>query len=190
VAVDYDERGRAASGIRAAMSFPTGREKETAAMKIRWSTTLVSALLLSLCLFGYIPGSLRLALNWQDLRFSCVVVQNFSMSMGLYGIGFVMIGLITLWTGYRKRELSAWFVMFIILLFFSFSGGVFPWITRWITQFHTLTEWARWFAGVPWNALLSKGPALGIINFVVMLIALLLPIKAFFGTRYDLNESN
>ena len=148
-------------------------------MKIRWSTTLVSALLLSLCLFGYIPGSLRLALNWQDLRFSCVVVQNFSMSMGLYGIGFVMIGLITLWTGYRKRERSAWFVMLIILLFFSFSGGVLPWITR----FHTRAEWALWVGGIRWCAWLSTGTALGIIIFVIMLIALLLPIKAFFWTK-------
>ncbi len=149
-------------------------------MKIRWSTTLVSALILSLCLLVVIPGSLRFALDWHALRFSCVVVQNFTMSMGLYRLGFVMIGMIVLWTGYRKRERSAWFVMFIILLFFSFSGDVLPWITQWTMQWHTLTEWARWFTGVPWDALLSKGPGIGIINFLVMLVALLLPIKAFF----------
>jgi len=148
-------------------------------MKIRWDMTLVSALLLSLCLLGCIPGSLRLALNWQELRFSCVVVQNFTMSIGLLRFGYVMIGLIILWTGYRKGERWAWFVMLAILLFFSFSVDVLPWIM----QFHTRTQWALWARGLQWCAWLRTGTALGVINFVVMLIALLLPVKAFFWTK-------
>lgn len=148
-------------------------------MKIRWSSTLVSALLLSLCLLRCIPGSLRLISNWQELRFSCVVVQNFSMSIGLYGIGFVAIGLIVLWTGYRKRERWAWFVMLIILLFFSFSGDVLPWIM----QFHTRAEWDLWAGGLRWGVWLRTGTGLGVTNFVVMSIALFVPIKAFFRTK-------
>jgi ABC-type uncharacterized transport system YnjBCD permease subunit len=73
-----------------------------------------------------LPGSLRFASTWRELYFEApgVKEQNLLMRLGFCSLGLEMIGLIVLWTGYRKKERWAWFVMLIILLFFVFPLNV------------------------------------------------------------------
>jgi len=51
---------------------------------------------------------------------------NFKTPLGFAYLGIVAIGLIVLWTRYRKKERWAWFVMLIILLCFPFPSSVLP----------------------------------------------------------------
>jgi len=88
-------------------------------MKVRFTGTLVSALLLSLCLAALIPAALRNVLTWKQLHLEMgpsVRVDNFLIPFGFLHLGIAMVGLIVLWTGYIKRKRWAWFVMLIILL--------------------------------------------------------------------------
>lgn len=151
-------------------------------MKIRWSTTLISALLLSLCLMTFIPGSLKFASTWRKLYFDAgdFKEQNLLMPLGFCVLGLVMIGLIVLWTGYRKRERWTWFVMLIILLFFVFPLNVLPPLLINMQEGGGV-RWSYWF-GIRWvwGDPVGMGFALGVITFLVMLVSLLLPIKAFF----------
>jgi biopolymer transport protein ExbD len=121
---------------------------------------------------------------------------NFETPLGFAYIGILAIGLIVLWTGYRKKERWAWFVMLIILFCFSFPSSVLPvllqihrfgwsvlrdlfgaswggeWLHCWIVSLRP--NYSVGIACVP-VLILS-----GLVKFLVMLAALLLPIKAFF----------
>lgn len=171
-------------------------------LKVRCTSTLVSALLLSLCLSALIPAALRNILTWKQPYLdmgSGVRVENFLMPFGFFHLGIVIIGLIVLWTGYRRTERWAWFVMLVVLLCFFFPSSVLPVLLQIRAQDY---RWSMLLdllraspAGGLWHCL-AIAPAccdyavgvdcmavlmlIGILNFVVMVVALLLPIKEFF----------
>jgi hypothetical protein len=162
-------------------------------MKLRCNTTLISALLISLCLVISTPTSLELASTWKVVLYQCTLEQehhfleeNRMMPVGLYSLGFEIIGLIVLWTGYRKKERWSWFVMVIILLFFVFPSIVLPQILP-ITQdpvpfklvFPQYFYYGLYIEILKGNHL-AIWIAIGQLTFPVMAAALLLPIKAFF----------
>lgn len=149
-------------------------------MRTRCSTTLVSILVMSVCLVAFIPGSLRFVSTWRDLYFDIdgVKEQNLFMPLGFYSLGLEMIGLIVLWTAYRRRERWAWFVMLIILVCFVFPiNGLQVILTMQTPAF----AWSYWLNGIRDGAPESIWAAVGALIVVVMSVALLLPIKAFFG---------
>ncbi len=148
-------------------------------MKTRFNTTSISALVVSVCLITFIPGSLRFASTWREIYFQApgFKEQNFLMPLGFCALGLEMIGLIVLWTGFRKKERWAWFVMLIILLFFVFPLNVLKLLLDMQTPSF---EWSAWFRGIREGYPPSIGLAVGVLNFLVMLAALILPTKAFF----------
>jgi hypothetical protein len=171
-------------------------------MKISCNATLTSAVLLSLCLVTMIPAGLRNASTWRDFKLfapGLQQIQNYLVFFGFFILGFVMIGLIVLWTGYRKRERWAWFVMLIILLCFVFPFNVLP-VLMLIRTGNLQWSYLLGFLGVfldegSWHCLkstffgcncsvgiicVSVAMQIGLLKFLVMLIALLLPVKAFF----------
>ena len=142
---------------------------------------------MSLSLVGLIPGSLRFASTWRELYLTPRLhIENDRVVIGFYALGLVFIGLIVLWTGFRKRERWAWFVMLVILLFFVFPGYVLRQLVLTyelklgLSDFLQLIPLA--WGGGNWQSQ-SIGILLGMLTFVVMLVALLLPVKAFFGRR-------
>lgn len=153
-------------------------------MKSRCNTTLVSTLLMSLCLMALIPGSLRFASTWRELYFEAAGYreQNLLMPLGFYSLGLEMIGLIALWTGYRKKERWAWLVLLILLLFFVFPTNVLKLILEMQTPSF---DWSAWFQGIRDGYWPSIWMAVGLLNFLVMVVALLLPVKAFFWRQAD-----
>jgi hypothetical protein len=146
-------------------------------MKIRHTIT-ISAIVVSLCLVLLIPGSLRFIYTWKEIYFDAPGFreQNLLMPLGFYSLGFEMIGLIVLWTGYIKRERWAWFVMLIILVCFVFPLNVLKLLLDMGTPSF---DWLAWFQGIREGYLPSVWMAVGVLNFSIMLVALLLPIKAF-----------
>jgi len=179
-------------------------------MNNRYSTTSISALLFSLCLVTIIPGSIVNAATWKQLYLDSpdvnVKVQNYFAAFGFVYLGIVMIGLIVLWTGYRKRERWAWFIMLIILLFFDFPSSVLPvflLIRDQNYQWSILLDLFGAFREQGWSHCLAIKPAfnsvgiecvdvaisIGLVRSLVMSIALLLPVKAFFWRKSAARES-
>jgi hypothetical protein len=168
-------------------------------MKSRYSTTSISALLLSLCLITIIPGAIANAATWKELYLDWpgVKIQNYFAPFGFVFLGVATIGLIILWTGYRKRERWAWFIMLIILLCFDFPSSVLPVFLlirdqnyQWSILLALLTPFREqgW-----WHCLAIKpafysvgiecvdvGISIGLVRSLVMSVALLIPVRAFF----------
>lgn len=169
-------------------------------MKVRCNATFISALLLSLCLVTSIPAALRNASTWNELylEWPGVRIYNFLMVLGFAYLGIATIGLIVLWTGYKKRERWAWFVMLNILLCFFFPSSVLAVLLqiraqnyRWSLLLDLLEpirdkECWRCLTTVPSRSessgikCVAVAMMIGLLTFLVMSIALLLPVKAFF----------
>jgi biopolymer transport protein ExbD len=169
-------------------------------VKVRCSTTSISAFVLSLCLVTILPAALSNASTWNELsiRLPYGGIWNFLAPLGFAYLGIAAIGLIVLWTGYRKRERWAWFVMLVVLLFFYFPSSVLPVLLQirrfgWLCLLELLGAfrvggWGWWHCWIlSWRPNYSVGIAcasilelIGLLNFLVMLVALLLPVKAFF----------
>jgi len=154
--------------------------------------------LLSLCLVLSIPAALSNASTWNEstIKLPYGAMWNFLAPLGFAYLGIVAIGLIVLWTGYRRRERWAWFVLLIVLSFFYFPSNVLPVLLQ-IRRFgwpYLLYLLGAFRAGGWWYCLIASlrpGSSAGMANwaiatmirpleFLVMLIALLLPAKAFF----------
>ncbi|HEY4358645.1 MAG TPA: hypothetical protein VGN16_23060 [Acidobacteriaceae bacterium] len=150
-------------------------------MKHLRSTPEISALLLSLGLVTFIPGILRLISTWRQLYFPAEGYreQNMLMPMGCFALGFVIIGLTVLWTGYRKKQRWAWFVMLVILLCFVFPANVLPLLLD--SMQNGGFRLSLWFDVIRKGEWLYIQFALEVLTFVVMMIALLMPIRYFFG---------
>jgi hypothetical protein len=75
-----------------------------------------------------IPLNLGYASTWRQRYFVSghALAPNNLMPLGFANLGIVMIGLIVLWTGYRKNKRWAWFVMLIILLLCFFPSSALP----------------------------------------------------------------
>ncbi|MGO9316525.1 MAG: hypothetical protein ACLPXT_12005 [Terracidiphilus sp.] len=157
-------------------------------MTIPNRATLISAVLLSICLIALVPGSLQFASTWMTpyLRVGNVKVENFMMLEGCYSLAIEIIGLVVLWTGYRAKERWAWVILFTILTLFVFPSTVL----HTLLKIHEGTyQWSfllTSFSGIRVGQCenlaehYNSRVALGILDFLVMTIAILLPIKAFF----------
>jgi hypothetical protein len=153
--------------------------------------TLISAVLLSICLIALVPGSLQFALTWTTpyLPVGNVRVENFMMLEGCYSLSLEIIGLVVLWTGYRAMERWAWVILFTILTLFVFPATVLPTLLKihegiyqWSFLLTVCTE-TRVGQCEGLAELHNSRVALGILDFLVMASALLLPIKDFFWRR-------
>jgi len=165
-------------------------------MTIRNRVTLISAVLLSLCLLALVPGSLRFASTWMIAYIPTggIRVQNYFMPLGLYSLALEIIGLVVLWTGYRTQERWAWFVMLTILTFFIFPSNVLPTLLN----IHAGTyQWSLLLMGLreirfshcEGVECVNSGIAIGALEFIVMSVALFLPVKAFFWKKHTPAES-
>ena len=147
-------------------------------VKNRSRVVLISASLLSLCLVSRIPGSLKFASTWRQLYFDMgdFKQQNLLMPLGFYSLTIETVGLIVLWTGYRKRERWAWFVMLIITLGFAVPDVAIP-ISM---QNGGDIQWSFWL-GMKWlGDPLGRGFGMEVLLTLVTLVGLLFPIRASF----------
>lgn len=137
---------------------------------------------MSIAFIGLIPGSLRFASTWNQLdEIPHLHIENLRMIIGFYSLGFSFTGLMVIWNWFRKCERWAWFVMLTITLFFVFPGYVLRQIVLTYelklgySDIIQLLQYAR--AGNEQGI----GVVMGWITFLVMLVALLIPVKTFFG---------
>jgi hypothetical protein len=106
---------------------------------------------------------------------------------GVACLAIILIGLIVVWTGYAKRSRPAWFVMFVIVWFWAFPvfilSSAVPLVRGQLML--TLPEFV-------YDAISGPGMTTQVVRsilmFLLMVIALALPMGRFFIAR-KANES-
>jgi hypothetical protein len=138
-------------------------------LRIRRDVVFVSSVLFTIAFVCLIPVSWRAAQIKQEPL--------------LQGAGFaclanIFVGLVVTWMGLNKRIRWSWLVMFIIVWVGAFPAIVLPLLQ------HTLaTKLTEWVYGALREPGMARTWAESVLIFILMVIALILPVKALLGKR-------
>jgi len=153
-------------------------------MKIRADSVFVSSVLFTIALICLIPAALW---NLQSLHDEVLIskldagfrAQALTANyLGFACLAIILIGVIVIWTGYVNRSRSAWLVMSVLTWVWAFPLFVSPLFRGKIVV--TFAEWLRDAISEPG---LPRTLTESVLIFLLMLIALTLPIRAFFFRR-------
>lgn len=157
-------------------------------MKVRADSVLVSSVLHTVALLFFVRAALWNYLAGSDRGSFAKLDSGFQAAsetahyLGVACLAIILIGLIVVWTGYLRRARYAWLVMFVIVCFWAFPLFMLPFVSALVhgrivlsfseTLYDAISEW-----GIP------RTVAESVLIFSLMVIALLLPIRRFFGDR-------
>lgn len=152
-------------------------------MRIRIDKVFVSSVLFTLSLLILVPHNVAYASMWHLLasKDTARVWAYYLMMIGSASLALVMVGLIVLWTGYIKREIRAWLVMFVIVWVFAFPVYILPMLLSGYRD-PELIDWSGWLRAAVSGPGPERDNAKASLVFLLMVVALLLPVKAFFKT--------
>jgi len=170
-------------------------------LKTHGAASLVSSALLTLALLMLTPTVLRNARTTGQVRYGDVaahpeagialdqvVIPNYFAPLGITSLAIVGIGLVVTWAGYVRGVRWTWFVMLVIAWLWAFPLSLLlPFLYR-----HGLAEFLRAF-GITLGYALHGGPysvnaresVRQALAFLLMVVALVLPAKAFIVGRWD-----
>lgn len=141
----------------------------TNAIRLRRDPVLLSSLLFTVALVFRVPELVRDAVDRNPLY----------QAVGFASLANIAVGLVVVWSGFRNKYRWTWVVMFIIVWIWGFPLFIWP-----ILQGKIVVTFAEWVSEA-WH---SPGSARihteNIALFFVMLVALVLPLKSFFGGTY------
>jgi len=159
-------------------------------MKIRRDTVFISSVLFTIALLGLVPPFFENAFAGHDkAAFQRLdwALRLYSRLMDLFSIAalaIVLIGLIVTWAGYVNKVRWTWFVMFVIVWGWAFPVLVFPDVVYPLYRGALVVPGFFGMIGLIREALHEPGFARHLVQliviFVLMVIALVLPMKAFF----------
>jgi hypothetical protein len=168
------------------------RLKERCSLRIRHDVVFISCVLFTIALVFFIRFAWWNVLEgYVDVRGQDVWTREAHQALSDVGkltLALVFIGLIVTWTEYLNKVRWTWFVMFILVSVLTFQLRILPffvhpgWVVEAVSDLilealgkkpATFISW-----GMAWRELFVP-----ISIFLLMVIALLLPVKSFFSRR-------
>ena len=118
-----------------------------------------------------------LALCWlAEPSFYCARANDqMTQTAGLSSLTNIFVGLVVTWTGFIQRRRSAWLVLALIAWVWVFPIMVLPLHHNFV---QSLKEWHEWVAHAWQSPGLARTYLINLLMFLLMLIALILPIKS------------
>jgi hypothetical protein len=153
-------------------------------MRVRTDSVFVSSVLYTIALLSLVRAALWNYNSVSDkellARLDAGIRAELQTAhyLGIACLAIILIGLIVIWTGYVNHARSAWLVMFVIAWVWALPLFVLPFFKG--TMVVTFSEWiytAIYQPGIERTATES------VLIFLLMVIALLLPIRSFFFPR-------
>jgi hypothetical protein len=166
------------------------RLKERCNLRIRHDLVFVSCVLFTIALVCLIPPVWDHVLaGYGDLKGLPGMDRAYVRSdseVGKLTLALVFIGLIVTWTGYLNKVRWTWFVMFILVFGLAIPLGIWPLVVRSGLVVEAVSDFILEAIGkkpatTPWVLWRSLFETISI--FLLMVIALLLPVKSFFSRR-------
>lgn len=140
----------------------------------------LSCILMSLGLAVVAPFGLGLVATWREPWIEVSerhYIQNFQMPMGFAFLTLICVGIVVTWTGFRDGARSAWLILFLIAWLFYFPVLIYPQIRG-----HQLFNLGARIALLGESAAVRE-KTLHLFGFVLMLVALVLPLRRLFTDR-------
>jgi hypothetical protein len=157
-------------------------------MRIRADSVFISSGLFTIALLCLIPAALWNLESGHDRVLMAKLDDGYRAEaqtahyLGVACLAIILIALTVIWTGYMKRARSAWLVMFVVVWLWAFPLFILPFLSALIHGRVVLT-----FSEALHDAISEPGSPRSVVEsvliFLLMVIALILPIKAFFFRR-------
>ena len=150
-------------------------------MRFRFDRVSVSSVLLTVCLLTLIQWNLKWAATWRTRAVwvtDRVARLNYESSIAFASLALDIIVLIVIWTSYQKRMRWAWFVMVVFVCVYFVPVHLLD-----VLLDIKKVGW-HWWPGVVQDANEGRPFAVGALTeltiFTLMIIAVLVPVGAFF----------
>jgi uncharacterized membrane protein YozB (DUF420 family) len=158
-------------------------------LKIRRDAVAFSSVLFTLALLVPLPSVLMFVrlVNQGDSQSELLlrIADEYGGAFGVASLSNIIIGLIVLWVGYIRGHRWAWCVMFVIVWVWFFPVYLWPFLPH-------LKNAAPVTQLIP-DAIKGTGLARSLVEsvlaFLLMVLALILPVKTFFLRRAAGQES-
>lgn len=153
-------------------------------MKIRLDSAFFSSVLFTVALVSLVPWFARAVLAGhhnvvldslgQGFR---AEADRFLSDLGVASLAIISVGLIVTWTGYINRVRWTWSIMFIIVWVWAFPLLALP-----VLEGPRSLGWSEWIYSAIYQQGLPRVWAESVLIFVLMVIALFLPLKSFISS--------
>lgn len=153
-------------------------------MRTRVDSVFVSSVLFTIALVCLIPTFWTNVITDRDKIWLAKLDDGYRLAadrrsdLSVVSLAVILIALIIVWTGYKKRIRWAWAVMFIVVWVWAFPLLVMPLLGH--TRSLSLPEWIFTAISYPGAA---RAWAESVLLFFLMVIALLLPMRSLFLVR-------
>jgi hypothetical protein len=153
-------------------------------MRTRIDSVFISSVLFTVALVCLIPTFWANVITDHDKIWLAKLDDGYraaartTSDLSLACLAVILIGLIVVWTGYIKRVRWTWAVMFIVVWVWAFPLLVLPLLGH--KRSLSIPEWIYTAVSYPGTA---RAWAEMVLIFLLMVIALLLPIRSFFLVR-------
>jgi hypothetical protein len=153
-------------------------------MKIRVDSVFLSCVLFTIALVCLIPAFSSNVLTQRDVRAVATLGDGYlsearTMSdLSVASLAMILVALVVVWTGYRNRTRWTWFVMCIVVWAWAFPILLLP-----LFRGRLDLTFAEWFYNAIDHPGILRIAAELLLTFLLMTIALILPINPFFFTR-------
>lgn len=178
--------------------LPDSQEK-THIMTIRRDAVFISSLLFTIALLWLVPPFLqhvldgRAAVHESDLGLRLYFRER--AALGVASLTIILIGLIVTWAGYIKKARWAWLLMFVIVWGWALPNLLYPEVVYPVSrQLVSITEFPTIFleavlgrVGLPRT--FAREFAQLTVVFVLMVIALVLPMRWFFWKKSPIADN-
>jgi hypothetical protein len=151
-------------------------------VRSRINSVFVSGVLFTVCFLSIARWHLKWALTVTTRHIGVTDTYarlNYEASTAFASLALVIIGLVVVWVGYQKKDRWSWFIMLVFVCVYFVPVHMLD-----VVLAMRRVGWG-WLPGVVRAALdgnpESQGAIEGLAVFTLMVIALLLPIRAFFG---------
>jgi len=156
-------------------------------MRVRADSVFISSILHTIALLFFVRPARMYYFAASDRasveRFDAAVQRELYADhyFGVTCLAIILIGLIVVWTSYVRRSRAAWFVMFVIVWFWAFPVFILP--------LGAPSHWPEGLTIPEFFYFAISGPGVttqmvrSILMFLLMVIALALPMGRFFIAR-------
>lgn len=153
-------------------------------MRFRFDRVTVSSVVCTFCLLILMSWQLKWAATWRTRYFwvtDKAMRMNYEASIAFASLALEIIVLLVIWTSYQKKMRWSWFVMIVFVCVYLVP----------VHLLDVLLDMKRvgcpWWPAVVRDAMEGRPFAVGAIKelgiLMLMVIALLLPVGAFFGKK-------
>jgi len=152
-------------------------------LKVRRDALAVSSILFTVALLMLAPGVCRDAATIpESIRQHLAYVArppHCLAAAGVASLAVILIGLVVTWAGYIKAARLTWPVMFMIVWVWAFPALILPYLRPWKGEATN----AQLFASTISQAGRARSLVENLLAFLLMVVALILPVKTFFARR-------